>query len=84
MSFENGPTWTASAFVISSKNTIDGVVVLPPAGALGIGVACGSVFYSCGFKNTGVKEGLLIQSRGKITVQDQERLEEIAEFGEDE
>ncbi len=29
-------------------------------------------------------EGLLVQSRGKITVQDQERLEEIAEFGEDE
>lgn len=29
-------------------------------------------------------EGMLIQSRGKITVQDQERLEEISEFGEDE
>lgn len=29
-------------------------------------------------------EGLLVQSRGKITVQDQDRLEEIAEFGEDE
>ena len=29
-------------------------------------------------------EGLLQQSRGKITVQDQERIEEIAEFGEDE
>lgn len=29
-------------------------------------------------------EGLLEQSRGKITVQDIERLEEIAEFGEDE
>ena len=29
-------------------------------------------------------EGMLIQSRGKITVKDQERLEEISEFGEDE
>jgi CRP/FNR family cyclic AMP-dependent transcriptional regulator len=29
-------------------------------------------------------EGLLQQSRGKITVQDQERIEEIAELGEDE
>jgi CRP-like cAMP-binding protein len=28
-------------------------------------------------------EGLLAQSRGKITVKDQDRLEEIAEFGED-
>jgi CRP-like cAMP-binding protein len=29
-------------------------------------------------------EGMLIQSRAKITVKDQERLEEISEFGEDE
>jgi CRP-like cAMP-binding protein len=29
-------------------------------------------------------DGLLVQSRGKITVKDQDRLEEIAEFGEDE
>ena len=41
-------------------------------------------FYIFQQLNRWSEDGLLNQSRGKITVKDQERIEEIAEFGEEE